>query len=128
MLNRISYITLWVKEYDACLRFYRDLLSLPLESADENFAQFSTEGIRLYLHRLESGPPLRSHVLEIHFEVENVDTAYSDLLTKSVQFESKPANMPWGTRMAALRDPEGNMIEIVGPLDPNEPAKSYAES
>lgn len=117
-----------MKEYDACLRFYRDLLSLPLESADENFAQFSTEGARLYLHRLKSGPALRSHGLEIHFEVENVDTAYADLLKKSIQFESKPANMPWGTRMAAFRDPEGNVIEIVGPLDPKELVKNYAES
>jgi catechol 2,3-dioxygenase-like lactoylglutathione lyase family enzyme len=43
-----------------------------------------------------------------------------------VKFEHQPANMPWGTRMAAFRDPEGNAIEIVGPLDLNEEIKSYA--
>jgi catechol 2,3-dioxygenase-like lactoylglutathione lyase family enzyme len=126
MLGRISYITLWVNEYDACLAFYRDMLELPLETADENFAKFVTEGTKLYLHRLGDGSPLRTHALEIHFDVPDVDAAYNSLLRRGAQFEQPPANMPWGTRMAALRDPEGNAIEIVGPLDPKEAIKSYA--
>ena len=125
MLGRISYITLWVNKYDECLAFYRDMLNLPLETADENFAQFATEGTKLYLHRLGDKSPLRAHALEIHFEVLNVDMEYNKLLERGAQFEQSPANMPWGTRMAALRDPEGNAIEIVGPLDPREEIKSY---
>lgn len=116
MLGRISYITLWVAEYDACLAFYRDVLDLPLETADENFAQFATQGTRFYLHRLQDKTPLRSRALEIHFEVSDVDAVYDKLLARGVRFEDRPANMPWGTRMAAFRDPEGNAIEIIGPL------------
>jgi|SRR5215211_1648984 len=123
MLGRISYITLWVNEYDACLSFYRDVLELPLEAADDTFAQFATQGTRLYLHRLGNRSPLRSHALEIHFDVPDVNAVYGKLLKKGVRFEQLPANMPWGTRMTALRDPEGNAIEIVGPLDPNEAIK-----
>jgi uncharacterized glyoxalase superfamily protein PhnB len=63
--------------------------------------------------------------VEIHFEVSDVNAAYNWLMTKGANFEQAPANMPWGTRMAALRDPEGNAIEIVGPLDPNEPVIEY---
>ena len=126
MLGRISYITLWVNEYDACLIFYRDALGLPLETADGNFAQFATQGAKLYLHRLGTKSPLRSRALEIHFEVQDVDAAYSKLLERGVQFEDQPANMPWGARMAAFRDPEGNAIEIVGPLDPNQSIKNHA--
>ena len=126
MLGRISYITLWVNESDACLAFYRDVLALPLETSDDKFAQFATQGAKLYLHRLGTKAPLRSRALEIHFEVPDVDAAYSKLLERGVQFEDQPANMPWGARMAAFRDPEGNAIEIVGPLDPNEAIKNYA--
>ena len=125
MLARILYITLWVNQYDACLAFYRDTLDLPLETADENFAQFATKGTKLYLHRLSDSSPLRNHGLEIHFEVPDVDAAYNWLLNRGVKFEQPPGNMPWGTRMAALRDPEGNAIEIVGPLDPDESIKEY---
>ena len=126
MLGQISYITLWVNEYDECLAFYRDALGLPIEAADENFAQFATQGTKLYLHRLGDKSPLRSRVLEIHFEVPDVDAVYGKLLERGVQFEHQPANMPWGARMAAFRDPEGNAIEIVGPLDPDEAIKKYA--
>ena len=125
MLGRISYITLWVNKYDECLAFYRDVLELPLETADQNFAQFATLGTKLYLHRSGDESPLRNRALEIHFEVSNVDIAYGKLLDNGVRFEQSPANMPWGTRMAAFRDPEGNAIEIVGPLDPNEAMTNY---
>jgi lactoylglutathione lyase len=125
MLGRISYITRWANEYDACLTFYRDALGLPLETADDNFAQFATQGAKLYLHRLGTTLPLRSRALEIHFEVPDVDAVYGKLLERGVQFEDQPANMTWGARMAAFRDPEGNAIEIVGSLDPDEPIKNY---
>ena len=127
MLGRISYITLWVNNYDECLDFYRDVLELPVETADESFAQFATEGTRLYLHRLGDNSALRTHALEIHFEVPNVDAEYNILLKRGAHFEHHPANMPWGSRMAALRDPEGNAIETVGPLDPQEVIKGYAQ-
>jgi lactoylglutathione lyase len=115
-LNHISYITLWVKNYDACLAFYRDQLGLALEGEDGNLACFQTKGTRLCMHRLVEAPPLRSRALEIHFEVPDVDASYRMLVERGIPFESEPANMPWGTRMAALRDPEGFSIEIVGPL------------
>jgi catechol 2,3-dioxygenase-like lactoylglutathione lyase family enzyme len=115
-LGPITYITLWVQHYDSCLVFYRDQLGLPLEIADENFAQFTTSGTHLYLHRLSSTSPLRDHTVEIHFEVPDVDEAYEAIKKQGVNFESEPANMPWGTRMAACRDPEGFHIEFVGPL------------
>ena len=115
-LGPIAYITLWVSAYKDCLAFYRDQLGLPLEAADENFAQFVTQGTRLYLHRLGSASSLREHSLEIHFQVSDVDEAYAELIGRGVIFDSQPANMPWGTRMAACRDPEGYHVEIVGPI------------
>jgi len=125
MLGRISYITLWVNQYDECLAFYRDILDLPRETADENFAQFATQGTKLFLHRLADKTALRDRAIEIRFEVPYVNAEYKRLLEKGTRFEHPPANMPWVTRMAALRDPEGNAIEIVGPLDPNESIKDY---
>ncbi len=115
-LGALSYITLWVERFDECLVFYRDQLGLPLEWAEENFAQFATQGARLYLHRLGLSQPLRPDSIEMHFEVQDVDAAYQALKQQGIHFSQTPANMPWGTRMAACRDPEGFNIEIVGPL------------
>ncbi|MBI3998215.1 MAG: VOC family protein [Armatimonadetes bacterium] len=115
-LRRIPYITLWARNFQATVRFYRDVLGLPVEYEDESFVQFATEGTRLYVHSMREAPPLRPHTVEIHFEVPDVDTAAAALREKGVAFEQPPQNMPWGTRQAWCRDPEGYMVELVGPL------------
>jgi catechol 2,3-dioxygenase-like lactoylglutathione lyase family enzyme len=124
-LTTIPYITLWASKFDEMVTFYRDRLNLPVEYSDQNFIQFATQGTKLYIHRLGTAPPLREHTVEIHFDVPNVDAAYDDLVSRGVEFEDPPANRPWGARMAAFRDPEGYAVEIVGPLDPNQPVPSY---
>jgi catechol 2,3-dioxygenase-like lactoylglutathione lyase family enzyme len=105
--------------------FYRDQLELHVEYGDENFIQFATQGTKLYIHRLGTAPTLRDHAVEIHFEAPDVDTAYTELLQRGLTFEDPPTNRPWGARMAAFRDPEGFALEIVGPLNPDEPVPSY---
>ncbi|MFN2236785.1 MAG: VOC family protein [Anaerolineales bacterium] len=124
-LTTIPYITLWAVKFDQMVDFYRDQLQLPVEYSDENFVQFGTRGTKLYIHRLLSAPPLREHAIEIHFEVPDVDAAYTALQQRGVIFEDPPANRPWGARMAAFRDPEGFALEIVGPLNPDAPKPTY---
>ena len=120
-IGMITYITLWVFKFDETLAFYRDQLGLPCEQEVGNFACFNTERIRLCMHRTNDSTPLRNHTVEIHFEVRDVDETYRSLLERGLSFDQEPANMPWGTRMAAFRDPEGYHIEIVGPLKATDP-------
>lgn len=124
-LKNIPYITLWAANFDEMIAFYRDQLELPVEYGDENFIQFATQGTKLYIHRLGMAPALREHAVEIHFDVPDVDAAYHELVGRGVDFEDPPANRPWGARMAAFRDPEGFALEIVGPLNPDEPVPTY---
>ena len=124
-LQTIPYITLWAIKFEESLAFYKDKLGLEVEYEDESFAQFLTKGTKLYLHRLEEAEPLRDHTVEIHFEVPEVDEAYRALAGRGVVFEHTPENMPWGVRMAAFRDPEGYLIEIVGPHKPGEAVASH---
>jgi len=51
------------------------------------------------------------------FEVADVDTAYKALRSKGVEFVTEPHDQDaWVLRVAHLRDPEGNLIEINAPL------------
>ena len=45
-----------------------------------------------------------------YFYVDDVDRAFEVLSAKGVAFEQPPTNMPWGHRMAVLRDPEGRRV------------------
>ena len=122
-LSKLPYLTLWAVKFDEVLRLYKDILGLPVAEENQNFVMFETTGSRLAFHRLPKGHQLNRPTVEIHFEVNDVDTVYSSLQTKGVRFEEKPENKPWGTRAASFKDPEGFTVELIGPLKQGESAK-----
>lgn len=122
-LRKLSYLTLWAVRFDETRRLYKEILGLPIAEEKENFIMFQTEGSRLALHRLPKAPPIQRPTAELHLEVKDVDDTFTALQAKGVKFEEKPANRPWGTRMASFRDPEGYRIELIGPLKVGEETK-----
>lgn len=45
-----------------------------------------------------------------YFFVANVDAAWRALSERGVVFDQAPTDMPWGHRLAVLRDPEGRRV------------------
>ncbi len=123
-LSKVSYLTLWAVHFDQVKKLYKDTLGLPVAQENENFIMFDTKGSQLAFHRLNKAPPLSRSTVEVHLEVSDVDEVYTSLKSKGVKFEETPANRPWGTRSAGFKDPEGYVVEIVGPLKPGEPRKA----
>jgi len=122
-LNKLSYVTLWAVYFDEVKNLYRDTLGLPVAQENENFIMFDTKGSRLAFHRLTKAAPLTRSTVEVHLEVNDVDEVYASIKSKGVKFDHPPANHPWGTRSAGFRDPEGYVVEIVGPLKTGEPSR-----
>ncbi|OLE85755.1 MAG: hypothetical protein AUF79_16280 [Crenarchaeota archaeon 13_1_20CM_2_51_8] len=122
-LRNLSYVTLWAVNFDLEKNLYKEILGLPVAQENDNFIMFDTKGSRLAFHRLKKGTRLDRRTVEVHFEVDNVDEVYSALQRRGVKFEDKPANRPWGNRMASFHDAEGYVVEIVGRLKPGEPLK-----
>ncbi len=122
-LRKLSYLTLWTVRFDEMVKLYKETLGIPVKEENENFIMFETEGSGLALHRISKAPPVSRLTVELHFEVRDVDDTFTRLRSKGVKFEEKPANRPWGTRMASFRDPEGYRVELVGPLKEGEPVK-----
>ena len=48
----------------------------------------------------------------LYLIVESVDRAHRELTARGVSFEQEPADMPWGHRVATLRDPEGRSVSL----------------
>jgi len=122
-LRNLSYVTLWAVNFDQEKHLYKEILGLPVAQENDNFIMFDTKGSRLAFHLLKKGSRLDRQTVELHFEVDDVDEVYSALQRKGVRFEEKPANRPWGDRIASFHDAEGYVVEIVGPLKPGEPLK-----
>jgi len=122
-LRNLSYVTLWAVNFDKEKNLYKEILGLPVTEENDDFIMFDTKGSRLALHRLKKGSRLDRLTVELHLEVDDVDEVYSSLQHRGVKFEDKPANRPWGDRMASFHDAEGYVVEIVGPLKPGELVK-----
>jgi len=116
----LAQVRLLVSDMSASYRFYRDALGLPT-SWDENpsYAAFDvgSESALAIFPRAEMGEAveLRSGSGDgaaLVLAVESVDDAVARLRGVGVEM-SDPIDRPdWGIRVAHLRDPDGNLIEL----------------
>jgi catechol 2,3-dioxygenase-like lactoylglutathione lyase family enzyme len=63
----------------------------------------------------------RENFGRIIFHTDNVDKLYSymeydEYVSKSIIFESKPTNAPWGERFFHIREPDGYQLSFAQPL------------
>jgi lactoylglutathione lyase len=122
-LLRPDYLVLVVEDLDRALHFYTQILGLPLKHRSGAFAQLDTGELRLALYTREAmsetvGRPLRppqpgTDTFEIGFFVPDLDAAYAALVAAGAQPATPPTDRPWGQRTAYVRDPDGNLIELV---------------
>jgi len=122
---RFSQVRLLVDDFAAAFRFYRDTLGLAVASGDESsaYASFDTgSGTVAIFERdgqadvVELRPPGDSTLLVL--EVDDVDAAVARL---AAHVAREPVEKPdWGGRVAYLRDPSGNLIELFQALPRQE--------
>ena len=80
-------------------------------------AFFAKSDMAEYEGYADIGQQKRSDYAVITMSVEDLDGAYEELKAKGVEFMGEPRDIPeWYMRCVMLRDPEGNLIELSGPL------------
>jgi catechol 2,3-dioxygenase-like lactoylglutathione lyase family enzyme len=123
---KLNSVRLLVDNLPACLAFYRDVmgLELMLEAESGVYAQLIGEGVSLGLYQRElmadvvgtKGEGNERAVKDtalLVFEVENVDASMVALQGKGAQFLNEALDQEaWFMRVAHLRDPDGNLIEL----------------
>jgi lactoylglutathione lyase len=122
---RFSQVRLLVDDFAAAFGFYGDTLGLTASFGDESsgYASFDTgTGAVAIFARADQGevvelrPQGDSTLLVL--EVDDVDAAVARLQEHVVQ---APVDQPdWGGRVAYLRDPSGNLIELFQTLPHRE--------
>jgi catechol 2,3-dioxygenase-like lactoylglutathione lyase family enzyme len=113
-----------VGDIQKSLAFYRDLLGL--QFIEERPVWFGT------MHRLRFGtsdfkliapktvPPKGAVGLEnllgfryVTFVIKNLDSVCAELKAKGAEFTFEPKEIRPGTRIAMVKDPDGNIVEFV---------------
>jgi catechol 2,3-dioxygenase-like lactoylglutathione lyase family enzyme len=119
---RLIEVELRVHDIDRSLRFYRDLLGLPLgqpevhqdggarhvHAAWGSWAEGATDFLLFNIYPADTGKESRANV---GFAVEDLDGVHATLQRAGVDVVQPPQARVWG-RTAVYRDPDGNTISV----------------
>jgi lactoylglutathione lyase len=119
-----TQVRLLVADFPASYRFYRDVLGLKpqFEAEDGPYAKFSpdegTAGIamqdRAQMAEVlgELGREAAGYRSLVVLRVDDIDTYAEDIAARGAVLVNGPAPMTDRMRVAHVRDPEGNLIEL----------------
>jgi lactoylglutathione lyase len=120
-----ALVNLYTGDIEAGLRFYRDLLGFaetfrtPRDGVPEH-VELRLNGFTVGLgtveaakrvHGVDAAPGSPAMVLVVW--TDDVDVAYRDLIAAGVRPVQPPHDTGNNNRNALLRDPDGNLVEIV---------------
>jgi len=117
VLRSLSAVRIFVNDLDRARRFYGDVLELRETAAAPEWAVFDIDGKKLIIEKVPPDDPehdLVGRLLAVSFAVDDIDRAYRDLTAKGVSFSEPPEKQAWGGTLAFPRDPDGNILTLVG--------------
>lgn len=117
---RLSVVRVFVSDWERAIRFYTETLGMPtLFRSDEiGFAQLATGEAQLALERNDASDPeardLVGRFVGVSLSVADIWTTHRVLASRGVEFVAPPEKQPWGGVLAQLRDPDGNVLTLLG--------------
>lgn len=115
---RMYAVRVFVRDFDAALDFYTRVLGMTpgFSSPEAGWAEFEAGGARLALERVsdEEGAALVGRFVGVSLVVDDIDAVHDALAARGVVFDGPPERQPWGGTLAHLRDPEGNILTLLG--------------
>lgn len=120
-----GFVNLYTRDIEAGLRFYRDRLGFqetfrtPKEGTPEH-VELTLNGFALGLGTVEAGKRVHgvdaapgSPAMVVVVWTQDVDKAFEQLTSAGTPIVQPPHNSSNNNRTALLRDPDGNLVEIV---------------
>ena len=120
---KLTYVRLLVDDFGSCFRFYRDVMGFRATFGDEEsgYADFDAGAdvsLALFVRHEQTdqvGAPAEASgdKVALIFQVDDVDAAIEELRGRGARVSAEPADRSdWGIRVAYVRDPDGNLIEL----------------
>nr|WP_239454234.1 VOC family protein [Bacillus suaedaesalsae] len=118
----MKYVIMYVNDFEKTMKFYRDILQLPVKGEHGTYVEFDTGATTLSINTRESFKDItgletpvgsmRSQTFELGFVALDVDETVENLRRQGVEVLLEPVTKPWGQTVAYVADPDGHYIEI----------------
>jgi catechol 2,3-dioxygenase-like lactoylglutathione lyase family enzyme len=112
VITHVWGITLTVSDLQKAVRFYGDVLGLTRKYQFSDYAGFDCGGVEIGVKTWGELDQARQGEPCIDLAVDDVDEMYKDLLEKGVAFLKEPEEAQWGAKIALLKDPDGNVLQL----------------
>lgn len=123
----MKYVILYVNDFDKTMKFYKDILGLPVKMQHDTYVEFDTGATTLSVNTRESVKEMiglemptgsdASQTFELGFVVEDVEATIETLRGLDVPIYKEPVTKPWGQTVAYVTDPDGHYIEICSSME-----------
>ena len=113
LVSRVNVVYLYVSDMTRSLRFYRDILGIPLEG-DDDWTEATLGGTRFALHATHEGiGELSEGTIHVSLEVADADAAAERLRAEGVETRDTMRD-DWGTALEVV-DPDGYRVYLFEP-------------
>jgi|SRR5579871_5491718 len=112
MPAKLSYIIEFVADMDRAVKFYRDVVGLPLRLQSPGWSEFATGEVIFALHPASEKNPAGK--LEMGFSVPDLRAFHRDMLAKGVTFPMTPTKQDFSGVLAQFMDSEGAYVSVSG--------------
>ncbi|HMG39383.1 MAG TPA: VOC family protein [Nitrososphaeraceae archaeon] len=109
--KRLGALILLVSDMDKSIKFYRDVLELPIKNTSSEWVEFFSSGTVLALHPSKSKSRTKNSGVLVGFMVSDLEPVAKKLKDKKVEFFKEPKEESFG-KHAIIADPDGHLISI----------------
>jgi predicted enzyme related to lactoylglutathione lyase len=110
MATNLSYVIEFVGDMDRAVKFYRDVVGVPLKFQSPGWSEFSTGETTLGLHPASEKNPAGK--VEVGFNVPDLRNFYQEMTAKGVRFPMPPKMQDCGGMLAQFEDSEGAYVSV----------------
>jgi predicted enzyme related to lactoylglutathione lyase len=118
MAVRSLFPILLSRDLPKLVRFYQDALGAQVgyhfaSGEEDDYVSLQSGAVSLGIGRdPDALPPSVGDRVALWFYVDDVDETFAAWTAAGGRVEQAPEDMPWGERVAQVRDPDGNLVNL----------------